>query len=102
MTLWRFTRHDPGHAFAPAEVGALLGELHAAVREFPGETGDAGPVDDLGRMLDFTEDDRLRAEAARVVAGLPELPVQPLHGDAHAGNLVLTEDGPRWLDFEDT
>jgi hypothetical protein len=102
VTLWHFTRHDPGHAFDPAGVGVLLGELHAALREFPGELGDAGPVGDLWRALDFVEDDRLRDEVQRVVAELPELPVQPLHGDAHAGNLVLSEDGPRWLDFEDT
>ncbi|GAB2990927.1 aminoglycoside phosphotransferase family protein [Amycolatopsis acidiphila] len=102
VTLWRFTRLDPGHVFAPAEVGSLLGELHAALREFPGDFGDSGPVGDLGRMLDLIGDDRLREAAGRVVAALPDLPVQPLHGDAHGGNLVLTDDGPRWLDFEDT
>lgn len=102
VTLWRFTRHDPGHAFAPAEVSAVLGELHAALREYPGDLADAGPVGDLERMLDLIDDDRLRDAAERVVAGLPRLPAQPLHGDAHGGNLVQTEQGPRWLDFEDT
>lgn len=102
VTLWYFTRHDPGHAFAPTEVGALLGELHAAMREYPGDLGAAGPLGDLARMLDLIGDDRLRDAAERVVARLPSLPAQPLHGDAHAGNLVLTEQGPRWLDFEDT
>ena len=27
---------------------------------------------------------------------------QALHGDPHSGNVVLTPEGPRWLDFEST
>lgn len=102
ITLWSFTRLVTEPVFAPAEVGALLGELHATLREYPGDLGDAGPLGDLARMLDLIDDQRLRDAAARVVAGLPESPVQALHGDAHGGNLVRTEHGPRWLDFEDT
>ncbi|WP_236794911.1 phosphotransferase [Amycolatopsis sp. GM8] len=102
VTLWHFTRHDPGHVFAPAEAGGLLATLHAALREFPGDLGEAGPVGDLRRALDFVDDERMHEAAARVVAGLPELPVQPLHGDAHVRNLMLSEHGPRWFDFEDT
>ncbi|MTD57502.1 phosphotransferase [Amycolatopsis pithecellobii] len=102
VTLWHFTRHDPEPAFAAAEVAFLLRELHAALREFPGEPGEAGPVGDLRRALDFVDDERIHHAVHRAVAALPELPVQPLHGDAHAGNLMLTEHGPRWLDFEDT
>jgi len=39
----------------------------------------------------------------RLVATLPGGPDQPLHGDAHPGNLLPAPDG-RWLwcDFEDT
>jgi thiamine kinase-like enzyme len=27
--------------------------------------------------------------------------IQPLHGDAHPGNLIATHDGLMWIDFED-
>src|SRR5262249_44770591 len=75
---------------------------HAALREYPGDLGDAGPAGELRRMLDLVGDARLRERAEQVVANLPDLPVQALHGDAHAGNLLATPDGPRWVDFEDT
>ena len=42
--------------------------------------------------------DALRAAFARLTAGLPTEPGQPLHGDAHPA----TSRGPVWCDFEDT
>ncbi|TNC19223.1 phosphotransferase family protein [Amycolatopsis alkalitolerans] len=102
VTMWPFTRLEPGHPFAPAEVAALLHDLHAALREYPGDLGAAGPAGDLRRALDHVEDERVHEAVEHAIAGLPELPSQPLHGDAHAGNLALTEHGPRWLDFEDS
>ena len=30
------------------------------------------------------------------------LPWQPVHGDAHPGNALVTADGVRWTDFEET
>ncbi|TVT07168.1 phosphotransferase [Amycolatopsis bartoniae] len=100
VTLWRFTR--PGTASVPSGVGVLLAELHAVLAEFPGEYGECGPAVDLARWLEYVEDSRVRDEVARVLAELPDLPVQPLHGDAHTGNLMGTADGPKWLDFEDS
>ena len=38
----------------------------------------------------------LRRAAERLE--LPELPVQPIHGDAHSGNVLA---GGRWLDFDE-
>lgn len=52
VTMWPFTRHDPGHRFAPAQVAGLLAELHAALRDYPGELP-AGPVAELYRWLDL-------------------------------------------------
>ncbi|HVV09966.1 aminoglycoside phosphotransferase family protein [Amycolatopsis sp.] len=102
VTLWRFTRHDPGYRADPVEAGALLSDLHQALREFPGEAGGDGPAVELRRMAAFTGDPRVADEVERVLATLPPAPAQPLHGDAHVGNLMLTPAGPRWLDFEDT
>ncbi|MFI5587725.1 phosphotransferase [Amycolatopsis sp. NPDC051758] len=108
VTLWHRTRHDPDHRYAPDVVARSLAELHSALREFPGELPRRGPLDDLERLLSLNGGamdgaaPRLAAEAARIEAGLPAAAVQPLHGDAHPGNLIATEAGPCWLDFEDT
>ena len=103
VTLWHHTPHDPGHRYAPDVVAGSLAEVHAALREYPGELPRRGPLDDLDRVFDRHDlDPRLRLEAARLAATLPEAAVQPLHGDAHPGNLIATPAGPCWLDFEDT
>lgn len=54
---------------------------------------------DPGRSLDAAEVGEQRAREALDAAGLA---VRALHGDAHAGNLLRTPDGPLWTDFEDT
>lgn len=103
VTLWNHTPHDPDHRYAPDVVARSLAEVHAALREYPGELPRRGPLDDLGRIFDRHDlDPRLRAEAGRLAALLPDVAAQPLHGDAHPGNLIATPDGPCWLDFEDT
>ncbi|MGW4519619.1 phosphotransferase [Amycolatopsis sp. NPDC004378] len=103
VTLWHHTPHDPDHRYAPDAVARSLAEVHAALREYPGELPRRGPLDDLERIFDrHPLDPRLRAEAARLGALLPGVAVQPLHGDAHPGNLIATLAGPCWLDFEDT
>ncbi|UOZ07399.1 phosphotransferase [Amycolatopsis sp. WQ 127309] len=108
VTLWHHTPHDPDHRYAPDVVARSLARVHAVLREYPGELPRRGPLDDLERMLARHGDTmdgaapRLRAEAARIEAALPDVAVQPLHGDAHPGNLIATEAGPCWLDFEDT
>ncbi|KAA9162102.1 phosphotransferase [Amycolatopsis acidicola] len=45
---------------------------------------------------------RVRRSGASHRFASPDTPAQALHGDAHASNLLMTPDGPRWLDFEDT
>ncbi|WP_410587908.1 phosphotransferase [Amycolatopsis sp. lyj-23] len=103
VTLWHHTPHDPGHRYAPDVVARSLAEVHAALRGYPGELPRRGPLDDLERIFDRHDlDPRLRAEATRLAATLPDVAVQPLHGDAHPGNLIATPAGPCWLDFEDT
>lgn len=106
VTLWHHTPHDPDHRYAPDIVARSLAQLHAALREYPGELPRRGPLADMERVLGRYDLDgaapRLRAELARVEATLPDGPAQPLHGDAHPGNLIATAAGPCWLDFEDT
>ncbi|MET8849392.1 phosphotransferase [Amycolatopsis sp. NPDC004625] len=103
VTLWHHTPHDPDHRYAPEVVARSLAEVHAALREYPGELPRRGPLDDLERILGRHDlDPRLGAELSRVEAALPDAAAQPLHGDAHPGNLIATPAGPCWLDFEDT
>jgi Ser/Thr protein kinase RdoA (MazF antagonist) len=104
VTLWHFTPHDPGYRFAPAEVARGLSDLHSALRDYPGELPVNGPLDEIRRILDalVDPDPRLRPEAERLAGTLPDGPVQALHGDAHAGNVIATAEGLCWLDFEDT
>lgn len=108
VTLWEYTPHDPDHRYAPDVVTESLARVHEALRDYPGELPTRGPLDDLTRVLslhpgsfgDFLP--RLRAEVDRLAAALPASDVQALHGDAHPGNVMATEDGPCWFDFEDT
>lgn len=44
----------------------------------------------------------LSAEVDRLAERMRALPVRPLHGDAHPGNLLASPDGLVWNDFEDT
>lgn len=108
VTLWHWTPHDPDHRHSPGELAGSLARVHSVLRDFSGELPVRGPLAELETMLRLHGDamdgaaDRIRAEAARIEAGLPAAPVQALHGDAHPGNVVATADGPCWLDFEDT
>ncbi|WP_020657333.1 aminoglycoside phosphotransferase family protein [Amycolatopsis benzoatilytica] len=107
VTLWHWTDHDPGHRHSPAEVAGSLAEVHRALRDYPGELPDRGPVSELRGLIALNTaaldgfGERIGAECDRLEALLPTGPGQPLHGDAHPGNLIQTADGPCWLDFED-
>lgn len=44
---------------------------------------------------------KILSEVERVRQQLQGEPLVPAHGDAHRGNLLPTEQGWRWIDFED-
>ncbi|QUF07318.1 phosphotransferase [Actinosynnema pretiosum subsp. pretiosum] len=97
----RHVPHRPG-ALPAAELATLLGGLHAALRDHDGELPVRGPLDDVDAALALLGWPPEQAERrAGLVARLPDVPVRPLHGDAHAGNVLLTDAGPVWNDFED-
>jgi aminoglycoside phosphotransferase (APT) family kinase protein len=60
-------------------------------------------VDLAGDLLGAAGLARLRASAERMAPFLeaPGGEVQPVHGDAHPGNLVATREGLVWIDFEE-
>jgi hypothetical protein len=108
VTLWHYTPHRPSAGLSGAELAMSLARVHEALREYSGDLPERGPLEDIHRMLDVyghTMDGAaadLRAEAGRIALTLPDAPVQALHGDAHPGNVVVTDEGACWLDFEDT
>jgi len=113
ITLWPHTAHDQGGVTGPEEVGVLLGRLHASLADYGGALPDDGPmreIDDILGMLDPTDApadvlsalrERAPLSMTRADRAAADWPVQALHGDAHPGNLLVTVDGPRWIDFED-
>jgi hypothetical protein len=110
LTFWTYVEHERDHVWQPADIGPLLAELHAELRDFPGELPTAPPLD-VPETLAFlacepllSDDDTaaLFEEAAVLTDTLAHLaPAVPLHGDAHPGNLMYTANGPVWTDFED-
>jgi len=100
---------------APAEVaGAMLAELHQVLRRYQGPLPFLAPpsndirhgldrLEQLGDVLSASEVSMLRKVADRLLpaAEQEQLPVQPLHGDAHTYNLIQSRDGFLWNDFED-
>ena len=118
VSLWTWVPPSPARP-QPAEVGEALARLHLAAAGFPGELPLLSPL----RAL-ITEGlaalEREQAAAPAVLAALRERhdailaeldgvtgPVLVLHGDAHAGNLMLAggaRPGPGWLwiDLEET
>jgi thiamine kinase-like enzyme len=91
------------------EVLRLLPALHAELRSYPGDLPARGPMDDVDNMLGYLDGlgvadlEPFRARKAELMEQWDAhyRDVQPLHGDAHYGNLLMTADGPVWNDFED-
>jgi thiamine kinase-like enzyme len=92
------------------ELRALHGALELVSEEAPGPVT---PIEDVGRLL--REPNRWWRSAPqalepmrRVFDAVVEridthrLVTQQLHGDAHAGNLLVAGDAVIWTDFEDT
>lgn len=105
MTLWRhlgIRDEDPD----PAEAGRTLATIHAAAGGYDGPLRHVGPLEEIDRLAAVVADRRpdeagcVRSLRARL--RLPDLPVQAIHGDAHLGNVVLTDGGLAWLDWEES
>lgn len=115
MTFWELAG-PLSQAPSFAEATEQLAELHSVLAGF-----DGGGLSSLTPVLEYIPMltgeleaseavsaevlNRLRQGFARVSEeiGALNLPTQPLHGDAHLGNLMEGLDGgkPRFIDFED-
>ncbi len=104
MTMWQFVEHDKD---APAprahEVGRSLRGLHDALADFRGDLPPLRGIRDwLEGLLPPAETDlRDRLEALTPAVFESGLPAQAIHGDASLSNLLRTDRGLMWNDFED-
>jgi aminoglycoside phosphotransferase (APT) family kinase protein len=112
-SFWTYVEPDPDRTPTADDCSAMLLDLHAVLRWYPGELPMLGAddiprglelLDQVGDALSEADVELLRAAAERLrpywEASSGE--VQPLHGDAHPGNLIATREGGLvWIDFED-
>jgi hypothetical protein len=107
MNFWEFvtaTNEEPD----PGEIGTTLHLCHEIMKSFTEPlphlailTESLQIVKERGR---FTPDTSklLMDHLVRSLEVLGDFPHQPLHGDAHMGNLMTTTKGLLWTDWEDT
>jgi hypothetical protein len=106
MNFWEFVTRvaaDP----KPAEMGRTLWQCHETLRSFSEPLPALGILTETVAILDkrdlFPADTQrmLSDRLTRSLEVLGHLPTQPLHGDAHMGNLMNTTRGLLWTDWED-
>ncbi|CAN5830158.1 hypothetical protein BH11VER1_BH11VER1_04410 [soil metagenome] len=107
LNFWQFVTAIDAPA-EPAEIGRTLHQCHDIMRSFP-ET--LPPLAILTESLAILQDRELfpkttqqllRDHLTSSLDALGQFPHQPLHGDAHMGNLMNTTNGLLWTDWEDT
>jgi Ser/Thr protein kinase RdoA (MazF antagonist) len=112
LSFWTYVP-EAGTPVDPAAAGAALAACHEALGDFKGSLPLLSGVTEaealLARMAAEEHLDGMlaartleRIEEVHGVLGSLRSPVQPLHGDAHLGNVIAGPDGPLWNDWEDT
>ena len=113
MSFWTYLPPaDPARPLRPDEetIGSMLRDLHAVLRRYPRIQAYLTPLQDIPAFLarpqaHVNQEGKAALAAAyqRLTAQLdPAAEQQVLHGDAGAGNLMATDRGWVWHDFEDT
>ena len=113
MSFWRYQPPaDPAGRLRPDEetIGSMLRDLHAALRRYPRTETYLTPLQDIPAYLARPQTHIRQKERAAVAAAYQRLTAeldpaatrQVLHGDAGGGNLMATDRGWVWHDFEDT
>jgi Ser/Thr protein kinase RdoA (MazF antagonist) len=114
VTLWERLETADGLDARPGEIAGSLRELHAGLARYGGDLPTFEAAIDLAEAALWDDDvmhalppeDRTllrqtfrRGRAEVRTRGYQE---QPIHGEPHEGNLLLTERGLRWIDLEET
>ncbi|MGH3205475.1 MAG: aminoglycoside phosphotransferase family protein [Streptosporangiaceae bacterium] len=112
MSFWRYLPPaDPERPLRADEetIGSMLRDLHAVLRRYPKALPELAPLQDIPAFLarpqtQLNERGKVALAAAyqRLTDEQDRHDQQALHGDAGAGNLMATDRGWRWHDFEDT
>ncbi|RYD37897.1 MAG: aminoglycoside phosphotransferase family protein, partial [Verrucomicrobiaceae bacterium] len=110
INFWQYVTRSEADP-EPSEIGRTLFRCHELLRSFGGTLPELSiPVESL-ELLEALEEKSafppsvIRLLRDRLVSSLEALrtfPMQPLHGDAHPGNLMNTTGGLLWTDWEDT
>lgn len=110
LNFWQFVTILDGKP-APDETGSTLFRCHAVLRSFQDPLPELGILQETVNLLDTTlpcaqlnaaDIAMLKERLSASIEALRSFPMQPLHGDAHGGNLILTPQGLLWTDWEDT
>ena len=110
LNFWQFvsvTDMEP----EPRAIGRTLFLCHDLLRGFDGDLPELAILTESLALLDTLEEgghfspatiELLRDRLDSSTKALAAFPFQPLHGDAHPGNLLNTTIGLLWTDWEDT
>jgi hypothetical protein len=110
LNFWQYVTSIPAEP-EPEIIGSTLYHCHEILRTFPDPLPEIAILTESLALLETLDrrglfpsatltllHDRL-VPAIAILAGFPH---QPLHGDAHPGNLMHTTLGLLWTDWEDT
>jgi streptomycin 6-kinase len=95
----------------PETIGRTLHRCHTILRDFPQPLPELAILTESLDLLGTLEQRNLfpyktlgllRRHLVSCIDALKRFPFQPLHGDAHPGNLMNTTLGLLWTDWEDT
>lgn len=110
LNFWQFVTATDEDA-EPGMIGSTLRQCHHLLRSFAGPLPELAILTESIGLLDTLRErglfpshtlDLLGARLVSSVETLRKFRHQPLHGDAHPGNLLHTTLGPLWTDWEDT
>jgi hypothetical protein len=106
LNFWRYvTILD--RAPEPTQAGQTLRRCHEALRDLTEPLPRLAILHEAQsllaerELLPAAEQSLVRRRLEAALAALHNAPAQPLHGDAHEGNLLVTADGLLWSDWED-
>lgn len=105
ITFWRYVEHRGAEPEDAPAIGRSLRALHEAIRGLDVELPRFDRLDEAARVaatIDHPDAGLMRTaiEAARERLARLSFDEQPIHGDAHLGNVLIAPDGPLWADLE--
>lgn len=114
ISFWTYVKSNSEKLVSNSVFCSMLNDLHKALKEYGGELPILAPIyndipsginrlEVLGDVVPLSDLNFLKATWHQVQHRMDatSADVQPIHGDSHAGNILLTDAGPLWNDFED-